>query len=183
MTVWAVGRGVILFGVKNPNVLASDWTKIIKEALRDAIYALWEFSLPKHFRRGSRSEYPRSFFVRKRSTDAKKFRKYGHSLPLVNYPEASPPPNKITLELYTKLPPMVRGNHERMKGTWATPRVQEKYTTEASFLNKNDENMVYTVVRQTILRMLGRPAPRTLQSRLRVLNRSGIPQIWRRRIR
>lgn len=155
LSIVAIGTGALLFGVDNPGVIQREWNKILKSTLRHLVYFWWEKIMPRHFHGHARGLYPGVFFVRKRSTQRRKFRRFGHSEPLLNYPIGKPPANKDTLEGHLALFPSVSGTAKQATGTWRAPRVTQVYKDEATAVNEDDKRIMARLANQILVGKLG----------------------------
>ena len=182
MIVTAIGKGVLLFGVDNPGVIKAQWSKILVAAGKRCIWAWWEYFMPNHFRSGSRSKYPGAFAKRSRITEAKKYKRYGHSLPLVNYPEGQPPSGRDTLEGFLRIPPMVTATATHAVGRWNAKGVHQKYIDEATATSTNDELVLAKLFKDVVIKLLGSGEAQGVQNGPRSRSAEGNLNRTRRRV-
>lgn len=140
MTVTATGEGILLVGVDNPGVIQRQWDQLCYRALESASLDWWKNTAPKKFRYRARTAYPGTFKPRRPTTLAQKWRKFKHTMPLVNYPAGRPPPDKLTIEGQMRLPPRLRLTKRRkvMKANWPAPPVHSQYKREVVAANAAD---------------------------------------------
>ena len=149
-------EGTLLFGIDNPGVIQRQWDRIVAAALEETALSWWANCAPQHFQPGSRGRYPGSFFVRKRSTQARKVRRFGHSLPLVTYAAGRPPTRRLTNERALQDAPggRVTNRTGEVRASWSAPPVGEVYKDEAVAMNRRDMAHVTRVLYRAIGRGL-----------------------------